>query len=135
MELVYSGKVRDLYADGNDLIMVASDRVSVYDVVLPTPIPDKGRVLTALTLFWLDYLGTPNHLLGTDPMAMRQDLEAAAGQLPAKYRAAEAEPLQEQLDALAHRRGPQPLAEIIPLVLARLADRVVQSTPSESTGP
>jgi transposase len=72
---------------------------------------------------------------GTDLMAMRQDLEAAAGQLPAQQRAAEAEPLQKQLDALAHRRGPQPLAEIIPLVLARLADRVVQSTPSESAGP
>ena len=56
MELVYSGKVRDLYADGDDLIMVASDRVSVYDVVLPTPIPDKGRVLTQLSLWWFGQL-------------------------------------------------------------------------------
>jgi transposase len=72
---------------------------------------------------------------GTEPLAMRQDLEAAVAQLPAKVCAAEAEPLQEQLDALAHRRGPQPLAEIIPQVLARLAGRVVQSKPSESAGP
>ena len=69
MELVYSGKVRDLYADGEELIMVASDRVSVYDVVLPTPIPDKGRVLTQLSLWWFgqltDVIG--NHVIsGTD---------------------------------------------------------------------
>ena len=69
MELLYSGKVRDLYADGDDLIMVASDRVSVYDVVLPTPVPDKGRVLTRLSLWWFaqlsDVIG--NHVIsGTD---------------------------------------------------------------------
>ena len=72
---------------------------------------------------------------GTDLQAMRHDLEVAAAQLPAQQRVAEAEPLQQQLDALAHRRGPQPLATIIPLVLARLAGRVVQSMPSESAGP
>ena len=69
MELVYSGKVRDLYADGDELIMVASDRVSVYDVVLPTPIPDKGRVLTQLSLWWFGQLTDviPNHVIsGTD---------------------------------------------------------------------
>jgi transposase len=72
---------------------------------------------------------------GTDPLAMRQDLEAAVAQLPPASRAAEVPPLQKELDAVARRRGPQPLAEIIPLVLARLAGRVVQSTPSESAGP
>jgi len=56
VELVHSGKVRDVYADGDDLILVASDRVSVYDVVLPTPIPDKGRILTALSLWWFGRL-------------------------------------------------------------------------------
>ena len=69
MELLYSGKVRDLYADGDDLIMVASDRVSVYDVVLPTPIPDKGRVLTQLSLWWFSQLSDVigNHVIsGTD---------------------------------------------------------------------
>ena len=69
MELVHSGKVRELYADGDDLIMVASDRVSVYDVVLPTPIPGKGRVLTQLSLWWFGQLAgvVPNHVIsGTD---------------------------------------------------------------------
>jgi phosphoribosylaminoimidazole-succinocarboxamide synthase len=56
MRLLHSGKVRDVYADGNDLILVASDRVSVYDVVLPTPIPDKGKVLTQLSLWWFERL-------------------------------------------------------------------------------
>ncbi|MFB9235311.1 phosphoribosylaminoimidazolesuccinocarboxamide synthase [Plantactinospora siamensis] len=65
MERVYSGKVRDLYADGDDLILVATDRLSVFDVVLPTPIPDKGKLLTALSLWWFDQLGdlVPNHVI------------------------------------------------------------------------
>ncbi len=65
MELLYSGKVRDIYADGDDLILVASDRLSVYDVVLPTPIPDKGRILTRLSLWWFDRLAgvVPNHVI------------------------------------------------------------------------
>jgi transposase len=71
----------------------------------------------------------------TDPDALRRDLEAVVEQLPGRSRAAEARPLQEQLDQLAHRRGPQPLAQILPLVLARLAGRMVQSTPTESAGP
>ena len=65
MELLHSGKVRDVYADGNDLILVASDRVSIYDVVLPTPIPDKGKILTALSLWWFERLAgiVPNHII------------------------------------------------------------------------
>ena len=68
MELVYSGKVRDVYADGDDLILVASDRVSVYDVVLPTPIPDKGKILTQLSLWWFDQLSdlVPHHVISAD---------------------------------------------------------------------
>ncbi len=69
MELVHSGKVRDVYTDGEDLILVASDRVSVFDVVLPTLIPDKGKVLTKLSLWWFDRLSdiVPNHIIsGTD---------------------------------------------------------------------
>ncbi|MET9020769.1 phosphoribosylaminoimidazolesuccinocarboxamide synthase [Actinopolymorpha sp. NPDC004070] len=64
---VYSGKVRDIYTDGDDLILVASDRISVYDVVLPTPIPDKGRILTALSLWWFERLAdlAPNHVLSS----------------------------------------------------------------------
>ncbi|WP_229400749.1 phosphoribosylaminoimidazolesuccinocarboxamide synthase [Micromonospora okii] len=65
MELLHSGKVRDVYADGDELILVASDRVSIYDVVLPTPVPDKGRLLTALSLWWFEQLAdiVPNHVV------------------------------------------------------------------------
>jgi phosphoribosylaminoimidazole-succinocarboxamide synthase len=65
VELLHSGKVRDIYVDGDDLILVASDRVSVYDVVLPTPIPDKGALLTQLSLWWFEQLAdvVPNHVL------------------------------------------------------------------------
>ncbi len=65
VELLHSGKVRDVYADGEDLILVASDRVSIYDVALPTPIPDKGRLLTALSLWWFEQLSdlVPNHVI------------------------------------------------------------------------
>ncbi len=64
------GKVRDVYDLGDRLVIVATDRISAFDWVLPTGIPDKGRVLTALTLFWLEHLGVANHLLGTDIPAM-----------------------------------------------------------------
>src|SRR5262245_42350499 len=60
------GKVRDGYDLGDRLVLVATDRISAFDWVLPTGIPDKGRVLTALTLFWLEYLRVPHHLLSTD---------------------------------------------------------------------
>jgi phosphoribosylaminoimidazole-succinocarboxamide synthase len=67
-QLVHSGKVRDVYADGDDLILVASDRLSVYDVVLPTPVPDKGRILTRLSLWWFDQLAdvVPHHVISAD---------------------------------------------------------------------
>jgi phosphoribosylaminoimidazole-succinocarboxamide synthase len=63
---LHSGKVRDLYAVGDDLVlMVASDRISAFDYILPTEIPDKGAVLTALTLWWFEQLAdvVPNHLV------------------------------------------------------------------------
>jgi phosphoribosylaminoimidazole-succinocarboxamide synthase len=65
MELLHSGKIRDVYLDRGDLILVASDRVSVYDVVLPTPIPDKGKILTQLSLWWFERLAdlVPNHVI------------------------------------------------------------------------
>ncbi len=73
-EHVYSGKVRDLYRpagehpDGDVVLVVASDRISAYDHVLPTPIPGKGEVLTRLSLWWFDQLAdiVPNHLVSTD---------------------------------------------------------------------
>jgi phosphoribosylaminoimidazole-succinocarboxamide synthase len=68
VKLLHSGKVRDVYADGDDLVLVASDRVSIYDVVLPTAIPDKGAVLTQLSLWWFDRLGdlVSNHVISGD---------------------------------------------------------------------
>jgi phosphoribosylaminoimidazole-succinocarboxamide synthase len=65
VELIHTGKVRDVYADGDELLLVASDRMSIYDVVLPTPVPGKGQVLTQLSLWWFDRLGdiVPNHVI------------------------------------------------------------------------
>src|SRR5262245_62357880 len=75
------GKVRDVYDLGDRLAIVASDRLSAFDWVLPTGIPDKGRVLTGLTLFWLEYLGIPNHFLTADPSAAGPAFAAQAGVL------------------------------------------------------
>ncbi|WP_340559933.1 phosphoribosylaminoimidazolesuccinocarboxamide synthase [Streptomyces sp. GSL17-111] len=69
LEHLHTGKVRDLYRDADGhLVMVASDRLSAYDWVLPTEIPDKGRVLTQLSLWWFEQLAdlVPNHLVSTD---------------------------------------------------------------------
>lgn len=62
----HRGKVRDVYDLGDRLVIVATDRLSAFDWVLPTGIPDKGRVLTGMTRFWLDHLAVPNHLLSSD---------------------------------------------------------------------
>ena len=59
------GKVRDVYDLGGQLVIVATDRISAFDWVLPTGIPDKGRMLTRLTCFWLENLHVPNHLVST----------------------------------------------------------------------
>ncbi len=70
LPLLARGKVRDIYAVGDDrLLLVASDRLSAYDVILPTPIPEKGRVLTQLSLFWFRRFAqlVPNQLTGVDP--------------------------------------------------------------------
>jgi len=60
------GKVRDVYDLGDRLLLVASDRISAFDWVLPTPIPDKGRVLSSLSEFWFDRLGVTNHLISSN---------------------------------------------------------------------
>ena len=70
LPLLGRGKVRDIYAVGDDkLLLVATDRLSAYDVILPTPVPEKGRVLTELANFWFERLKgiAPNHLTGIDP--------------------------------------------------------------------
>jgi len=68
LKLVASGKVREMYEVGDDILMVASDRISAYDVVLPTPIPDKGAVLTRMSVFWFETTGDicPNHMITED---------------------------------------------------------------------
>lgn len=68
LKLFARGKVRDVYEDGHRLLIVATDRISAFDYILPTGIPDKGRVLTQMTLFWLDSLRdvVPNHFLSAD---------------------------------------------------------------------
>ena len=82
-----SGKVRDLHAVGEDeLLLVASDRISTYDVVHPTPVPDKGRILTAVSAFWFDRLApiAPHHLLAADDRALA-DLDLATAGLDAAW--------------------------------------------------
>jgi phosphoribosylaminoimidazole-succinocarboxamide synthase len=82
---IYSGKVRDVYAVGDDrLLMVASDRISAFDVILAEPIPHKGRVLTAMTVHWLGALAdlAPSHLVSADPSqfpAQADEIEGVAG--------------------------------------------------------
>jgi phosphoribosylaminoimidazole-succinocarboxamide synthase len=78
---VRRGKVRDVYDLGDRLVIVATDRLSAFDWVLPTPIPGKGRILTALTLFWLDFLRVPNHLLTTNVKDMGEPFTAHAALL------------------------------------------------------
>jgi phosphoribosylaminoimidazole-succinocarboxamide synthase len=82
---IYRGKVRDIYeVDDRHLLMVASDRISAFDVVMPEPVPDKGRVLTAITAFWLDQMAdvAPGHLVSVDPAdfpAAARDIDGVVG--------------------------------------------------------
>jgi phosphoribosylaminoimidazole-succinocarboxamide synthase len=68
VELVARGKVRDVYSVGDNLLIVATDRISAFDCILPQGIPGKGRVLTQMSLFWFEFLSTlvPNHLISAD---------------------------------------------------------------------
>src|SRR5690606_30533123 len=70
------GKVRDVYDLGEQLLLVSTDRISAFDWVLPTGIPDKGRVLTQVSAFWFDFLKEPNHMLSTDIDEIRSALPA-----------------------------------------------------------
>ena len=83
MERYARGKVRDVYAAGEYLVIVATDRLSAFDYILPTPIPDKGKVLTAMTLFWLEQLRdiVPNHLVSADVNDYPSEFRAHRDQL------------------------------------------------------
>ena len=75
LPLINQGKVRDIYDLGDRLLLVTTDRLSAFDVVLPTPIPHKGAVLTQIANFWFEKLGhiIPNHLTGIDPQSVVSD--------------------------------------------------------------
>lgn len=78
---VRRGKVRDIYDLGDRLLMISSDRISAFDWVLPTPIPDKGRVLTQISAFWFELLQTPHHVLSLDLGALDLPPDADAASL------------------------------------------------------
>lgn len=83
LNLLHSGKVRELYDAGEGrLLMVASDRISAFDVILAEPIPEKGRVLTAMTVHWLDELSdlAPSHLISADPADFPEGAAEIAGE-------------------------------------------------------
>jgi phosphoribosylaminoimidazole-succinocarboxamide synthase len=81
--LLRRGKIRDIYDVGEQLLIVASDRISAFDIVMPNGIPDKGKILTALSLFWFDLLRdvTPNHVIETDVARFPEPLPNYADQL------------------------------------------------------
>jgi phosphoribosylaminoimidazole-succinocarboxamide synthase len=81
-ESIRRGKVRDVYASGDRVLLVASDRLTVFDCVLPDPIPGKGEVLTQLSAFWFQRLDfVPNHFITADVAAFPEGLRSWAGQL------------------------------------------------------
>jgi phosphoribosylaminoimidazole-succinocarboxamide synthase len=77
LKAVATGKVRDMFEIGDDLLMVASDRISAYDVVMPNPIPDKGKVLTQMSVFWFEHTSEicPNHFISQE---VPQEVEGRA---------------------------------------------------------
>ena len=83
LPLYAQGKVRDIFQVGDDLLFVASDRISAFDYILASPIPDKGKVLTQLSLFWFDFLRdvVSNHLVTADVNRYPESLQSYATQL------------------------------------------------------
>ena len=76
-----SGKVRDVFDLGDKLLMVVTDRISAFDVILPTGVPGKGKVLNQLSLFWMEFLGMKNHLVTADVAEYPESLRAYADDL------------------------------------------------------
>lgn len=83
LSLISRGKVRDIYDLGDSLLIVATDRISAFDVIMPDPIPDKGKILTQLSEFWLNYLKDviENHLISTDERSFPDPCRPYAAQL------------------------------------------------------
>jgi phosphoribosylaminoimidazole-succinocarboxamide synthase len=80
-QFVRRGKVRDIYTLESQLLLVSTDRISAFDWILPSEIPDKGRVLTQISAFWFQRLGEPNHMLSTDVKRMNLPSELDRGPL------------------------------------------------------
>ncbi len=104
------GKVRDTYVCGDHLLMIATDRLSAFDVVFPTPIPDKGRILTALSAFWFRMLEPiqPHHLLSTDWEVIADALRSAGIADPNPFR-----PILEGRTMLVCRAQPLPIECVV----------------------
>ena len=83
LKLVQRGKVRDIYDMGDTLLMVASDRISAYDVIMPEPVPDKGKILNQISLYWFDIMASlvPNHVISGDVAQFPQACQAYAHDL------------------------------------------------------
>jgi phosphoribosylaminoimidazole-succinocarboxamide synthase len=83
VKILNKGKVRDIYEVNNHLLLIATDRISAFDVVLPDPIPSKGICLTQLSKFWFDYIkkSVPNHVISTDVKDFPKELQAYHSQL------------------------------------------------------
>jgi phosphoribosylaminoimidazole-succinocarboxamide synthase len=83
VKILNKGKVRDIYEVNNHLLLVATDRISAFDVVLPDPIPSKGVCLTQLSKFWFDYIkkSVPNHVISTDVKEFPKELQPYHSQL------------------------------------------------------
>ena len=125
LPLVSSGKVRELYDAGDDrLLMVASDRISAFDVIMDEPIPDKGRVLTAMTAAWLEELAdlAPNHLISADTADFPEGRRPLPGGLGLPGRPVDARPPGRHARHRVHR--------------ARLPGRLgLQGVPARGDGP
>ncbi len=82
-----SGKVRDIYDLGDRLLIVATDRISAFDYVLPNPIPDKGKILTGLSAFWFDFMAgvVPNHVISTEVGDLPEELQGQAEKLEGRF--------------------------------------------------
>jgi len=79
------GKVRDVYDLGDKLLMVATDRLSAFDVVLPTPVPNKGAILTQLSVFWFKHLGVPSHFISAELDSLPASLQKHASYLKGRF--------------------------------------------------
>ena len=113
------GKVRDLYDLGDSLLLVASDRLSAFDVVLPDPIPHKGEVLTKLSLYWFDLLGdvVPNHLLSADVADLPERFKPHADYLAGRFmlvKKAKVFPVESLLNSLCGNKRVVPSSTCVP---------------------